>query len=386
MEKEITLPGKEAYDVYMVIRQNGLWSAPLKIKIDTKFTGRFVGGDFDAIYWSSDGGETWIAGRGPNGTMLTLGDKNQDGVEDYLRVQDMAYGNGILVAVLGTPGNGLLPTVRSTVVLYSDDGGETWNQASLPDNGAILNMVVYGAGKFVALPLLDSRYVYYSTNGKTWSRTLGMPSTMTNIRWKSLVFGNCMFVALPYCQENPNHYYINPDTYSMNITIIPYLAYSTNGTSWSAVSMPVTPATIGGTLAYADGGFLLNIEDEGYWSTDATNWQLQSTSKKPPSYLVSWKNIFARTIMSSGTTMQISKDKGISWEAATTPTNFGGYGAAYEKSSNGTEGRIILTWTSTYVWSDDSGVTWTQAESPPSLPLHGSTGPIIFRGFTYITP
>ncbi|MDR0689676.1 MAG: glycoside hydrolase, partial [Spirochaetaceae bacterium] len=188
-DKKITLPGEGTgvYDIYMVIRRNGRASAP--VKINTGFTGRFVGSTGkESIFWSDDGGETWIETKVSSGGAST-------------RVEGIAYdGKGTLVAVLGLTSSGSYPADQygGNKVLWSDDGGESWNQANLPRNAA-LQRVAYGNGKFVALPQGGRNYVYYSADGKNWSSST-LP--VSNVYWSDMVFGNGMFVAVPYYEDD----------------------------------------------------------------------------------------------------------------------------------------------------------------------------------------
>jgi hypothetical protein len=356
VDKELTLPAMEVYDVYLALRRNGKVSAPIKIHTESK--GRFVGGSNTSIGWSDDG-ETWIKGTG-----VSSGGA-------YTRVNDIAYGNGIWVAVLGSTGNGTLPSTRGNKALWSDDGGETWNQATLPRNVS-MDHVVYGGGKFVALPLLDGTYVYYSTNGKDWS-TAEMPKEMYNMRWDDIVFGNGLFVAVPNYRENPNYYYIDPEAYSMDVELVQKIAYSTNGTTWKTSAPPRDFGTYyGGKIAYGDGGFLLNYGSSSsrysYWSDGTIGGSgMTWTSLGSKSMSVGGGGLLrfsmGRFILIGSSKTYISTNKGADWNPITLPGNFSGVTSAYGETPNGT-GRLMITGANGRgIWSDDRGATWTAFSS-----------------------
>ncbi|MDR0689590.1 MAG: hypothetical protein LBG08_04905 [Spirochaetaceae bacterium] len=360
LDKEITLPGEDVYDVYVLICQGSDVSAP--VKINTEFKGRIVAKTntiVGSIFWSGDGGETWIRGTVPQ-------------VNAYTRVEDIAYGNGRFAAVLGTPGDGLLPASLGDKTLWSDDGGETWTAGTL-DTPSLLRHVAYGNGQFVALPLM-LKDAFVSSDGKTWTAK-PLPSGLQDIRWAGLVFGKNAgaaagtFVGIPNYAENPDYYYTsygaNDQNYLLH-TAVSKTIYSSNGSSFSTSSTVNMPITNYRKTAYGDGGFLM-VQEGGntYWSPDGTTWTKQAAfGRRIPHALVFG---YDRFLMGTEETnynygMYKSTDKGVTWKKVSSAPSTGYYNGIYIENY-GAKGRFLFgAWSSVY-WSDDLGDTWQSAKS-----------------------
>lgn len=166
--------------------------------------GRFVGfrtsSDNEIIY-SSNNGVTWTIASLPislgfravtygNGRFVAIGTTNSlysnDGITWVATTlpisgawQSVTYGGGRFVCVANT-GYGI----------YSDDGGETWTQFSLPSTGSDWRRVAYGNGVFVATIGISG--FGYSNNGIDW-QVLPMPSSGN---WWPIEFGGNKFAAL----------------------------------------------------------------------------------------------------------------------------------------------------------------------------------------------
>ncbi len=179
---------------------------------------------------------------------------------------------------------------QKTPVAYSTDG-IYWSYTSLPWNGIDWGgNVTYGDGKFI---VLDWAYWgAYSTDGASWQRTNNLPidthwreaiwgdkdglfvgvggdtdkaiysydgltwyptSLPTTSRWKSVTYGNGMFVAVAN--------YTNA-------------AYSYDGIKWHPTNMPSNKTWYSAT--FGDGVFVAIAEtnaNEIAYSTDGINWQ-----------------------------------------------------------------------------------------------------------------
>ena len=230
--------------------------------------GRFVaitGSDANskATIYSDDGGETWTAG-----SVLPY-------KADW---QEIAYGNGVFVAVSYSP----------TSVAYSTDG-ITWTASTLPSDNSWIS-VTYGNGVFVAIAN-DSNVAAYSTDGINWTSST-LPSSSG---WRKIAFGNNKFVAISssssgitysddgitwtavtYFPQSRNwaHIVYGGDKWVAfpGITSNSSAAYSSDGINWTMISLPVQDYWEG--LAYGDGKFVViaNNSSNALYSTDGITW------------------------------------------------------------------------------------------------------------------
>lgn len=80
----------------------------------------------------------------------------------------LAYGNGVWVGV----------SPSSDAAIWSDDGGQTWNETTMPKS-APWQDVIYGGGKFVACNTGgETVRVAFSEDGKNWEGCYGTGSTL----------------------------------------------------------------------------------------------------------------------------------------------------------------------------------------------------------------
>jgi hypothetical protein len=153
--------------------------------------------------------------------------------------RSVTYGGGKFVAV-----------GDSSTATYSTDG-ITWTETMLPMGPMYWTSVAFGDGKFVAIAY-GSGQSAHSTDGITWTQT-DMPS---NTLWNSVAYGNGSFVATSNYQiaYSTNGGASWNSTYSMagNSTSVTYgndkfvvvtrfsssAAYSTDGVTWTTMSLP----------------------------------------------------------------------------------------------------------------------------------------------------
>lgn len=144
----------------------------------------------------------------------------------------IAYGAGKFVAVDGS------------ACAYSTDG-INWT-ASTAGRGYA---VAYGAGKFVAVKS-STGFVYYSSDGVTWSTVNCMPSASAS--WGNIIYADGKFIALAGYSTMG--------------------AYSTDGLTWTAITLPVSAGWK--KVAYGNGKFVAVAEGSAnaLYSTDGINW------------------------------------------------------------------------------------------------------------------
>lgn len=191
----------------------------------------------DATTYSLDGGLTWqVGGLLPASTTWTK----------------IAYGNGRWVATNSTGAN----------TAYSTDGGVTWTAGgNLPMSGADIH-IAYGKGIWVAFKEGTTAAASSINGGVTWtSRTLPAGD------WKGIAYGNNRFVAIDGTPANDQ------------------VAYSLNGTTWTAVTgIPFGATDVQTGVAYGQGVFAVVSAISGagtnkiMTSEDAINWTQQNGS------------------------------------------------------------------------------------------------------------
>ena len=151
--------------------------------------------------------------------------------------------------------------------LYSSDGGETWDSATLPDNQQWVG-AAYGNGKYVTLAYNTSTAAYSSDGGATWN-SASLPSSA---KWCDVAYGDGKFIA------------INENGLGKG-------AVSTDGQNWSEITLPAQAL---GKIIYADGKFVIKAgtrfsgtsSNKVYFSSDGGVTWVESTL--PASSAYSW--------------------------------------------------------------------------------------------------
>jgi len=207
----------------------------------------------------------------------------------------MAYGGGKFVSIIGTN------------AFYSSDGID-WNAGTTNLQQIAWKDVEYGNGKFIAVG--PGQHIAYSLNGINWT-TFPNPSyvEVPYNNWESVAFGNNIWVAtartgalqtlkntVMYSLDNGTNWIaisaFPTDTPDMQTTVVyngtqfvivgtggtgqarPFVAKSSNGTSWSFKYITAPFFTQFSKLTYGNGVYVLH--DWGYsrglYSTDAETW------------------------------------------------------------------------------------------------------------------
>lgn len=211
----------------------------------------FIGVSGDGKYWNvyaSSGADVDVAYG--NDVFVSSGSSSirvsTDGISwrtansaPTVGVLHVAYGNGKFVIVRES----------STVGAYSTDG-ITWTTTTMPA-ASNWRSIAYGAGKFVVVANFASNY--YSTDGITWSLLSGLPSN----QWRKVTFGGGLFIA---CGASNSLY------------------TSTDGLTWTSRSSGVTGSSwataAGGPSMYLVGGSTTGTANQltTSFSTNGTTW------------------------------------------------------------------------------------------------------------------
>ena len=273
--------------------------------------GKLFAIDFDGSMYCSANGSDWQKAVLPSGVT---------------HIQDIVYGGGIFVGKIYF---GVWPINDASYyytrgMCYSTDG-ITWDRVTLPpeiDSYWSIRRIVYDGGKFVGIGLPKDRNrkidggLFYSTNGSTWQKattpsglfvdhpdmgfdiicnggifittTDNRPLYSTNgISWQiaTLPSGvNYIFSASFYY----DFFTYNPLNYSYNFKGVVYvgekffvgtngasLCYSTDGSTWSKVNLPIDIITERLRIFYANGKYVcsggLDMVVPCY-STDGITW------------------------------------------------------------------------------------------------------------------
>lgn len=138
-------------------------------------TGMFVVGGIDAILKFTIGGANWTS------------------VEGKGQPWNIAYGNGVFVAI-SQSGDVKETGAMSITTMLLDDGAWAHPTQFEP---RIKNHIIhaFGGGVFIAIANDETNCVLTSTNGSTWSTGAKAPLCGSQY-WRSLVYGNGLFVAI----------------------------------------------------------------------------------------------------------------------------------------------------------------------------------------------
>ena len=224
----------------------------------------------------------------------------------------IAYGNGMFVAVdtgLAAVVNGgsvMHKAITTKKVAYSSDG-KNWTEAELP-SATTNRRIAYGNGRFV---VISASKATYSADGATWSTEVNLPQSGRTATYQNIAYGAGKFVAVADSQKKPSSVNVG------GLEATQVAAYSENGETWTAVTLPKS----------------------GFWDA------------------IAYDDTNGRFVIAAGTVVLYSDD-GITWKAATSPIDVGAVIAG-----NGRFVAIPTSSSSAGAYSDD-GITWTETVLP----------------------
>lgn len=253
-----------------------------------------------------------------NNEFMIVGSKNWNCV---------AYGNGMFI-VGGVKG----------YVTTSTDEGKTWSTPKQLEGSDSWSNAIYANGSFMLLS--DRGYVATSTNGITWSVT--RPST--EMYWRSLAYGNGMYVAVGLDRG--------------------WIMTSPDGKTWTKKQVG---SVIWKDIAYGNGIFIA-INGDGYFvtSTDGITWTSQ---KQVPNIsrgydIITFGN--GKFVVAEGYrgNTQTTTD-GVTW---TTPNTNSGNNDWQDIAAG--NGKFILVGSSGYIATSTDGITWAPTQIKDELGIY----------------
>lgn len=243
--------------------------------------------------------------------------------------------------VLGGASNNVWMTARGTAAAISTDNGTTWTARTKNLGGSVL---AYGAGKWVsALYTGNTSCVEYSSDdGATW--TTGTMPAANN--WDSIIFADGRFFAVSYGTND--------------------CATSTNGTSWSSVTMPSQTNARRTSVTYSTGldMWITTSRDSSHFdsSPDGVTWTARTASSSADWYGSASNSSIFVAIVNNSTTYATSTN-GTSWTGRTFAVATGSVAG-----SEGMFGTMVVPTASasSTVYTSTNGTTWTARTMPSS--------------------
>lgn len=293
--------------------------------------------------------------------------------------RSMCYGNGIFVAISSKYSQG------KSYIFYSD-GEKNWSSVSeflegnwkgicysgklgrfvaVGDDGAVAYCDVKVTAKFVAF---NRQKTVYSNNGIDWYES----ETWTSGFWKSVCYGNEMFVAygiysadgvnwkrtmkIPtllgpsVCYGNGKFFAISQEDQNGKS----YVSYSDDGENWSSVS--VIPQGGWQSVCYGGGKFVAVGTKKAACSTDGTVWTEKTISDKY------WKSVCygKKTFVAVGKNTAAYSTDGETWTEVTgKPISDGNWQSVCYGN-----GQFVAVGDKKVAYSTD-GKTWTEVSKEP---------------------
>jgi hypothetical protein len=210
----------------------------------------------------------------------------------------LAFGNGTFITV---------NTSSTSCALFKPRAGLDWAAGGALPSAAAWNLIEFGNGTFVTVASGSTSSAYSTDNGTTWN-PVALPATGT---WTDLKYRNGKFILIGSGTR---------DIYT-----------STNGQSWSTVSLALPSTAAWASISWASMGGA-----NGTWVV----------------------------VPSTGTASAYSTDNGATWTSTTLPASanwlIGGGKAAWD----GRQMFIALTVLSTNAAFSFDGITWTPFTGP----------------------
>lgn len=243
-------------------------------------------------------------------------------------------------------GAGHLVVVGNGQPIYSSNDGTSWATGTRP-SGSYNSYcaVAYGAGRFVAIEQASNVAMWSADGGATWAAAT-LPQSAS---WKTIVWTGERFVA------SAGSYFS---------TVNSYVAYSTDGSSWTQVSAPESWSLLAESLIW-NGAFCLILSKAGnkvYKSTDGITWTVHTATHSPHMVTLAWNgSVFCG--LKYGTAVVATSSDGIAWTDHTLPSTLNWWSVAW----NGARFFALAgqSNTATYATSFD-GASWSSGTLPAS--------------------
>ena len=286
--------------------------------VDYDFEGIGQTGKFLALGSGTTGavsidGDSWIAE-----TLPSPGGGNWTGIA-----------NGLLDDGSSTfkPSGIVLVADGSSNIAYSSDA-DTWSTSTLPAgmNTGAENRITYGnivgsvSNRFVVISVADRDVAHSDNGGATWTITT---NALDSIGYDSIAYGAGKFVATRSGTTDA--------------------AYSTNGISWTTVTLPGTAATVNKVI-WGNGRFVMLGGTNGImYSFDGITW-LENALTLP---LTATERSIAygqgMFVITSDDTNEVQySENGVYWQAYTLATTIAGGYNAIAFGAPAREGRFVI--------------------------------------------
>ena len=199
-------------------------------------------------------------------------------------------------------GAGNLCVVSADAPIYSSNDGTSWTAGTRPSGTYITYLsVAYGSGRFVAVGDNSDSAIWSTDGGSTWTKAT-LPQAA---RWQTVVWTGTRFVA------SAGSYFS---------TVNSYVAYSTDGSSWTQVTEPEAWSLLAESLVW-NGSYCMILSKAGnkvYKSTDGITWTAHPATHSPDMVRLAWNgSIFCG--LKYGTAVAATSSDGISWTDQTLP-------------------------------------------------------------------
>jgi hypothetical protein len=211
--------------------------------------------------------------------MATVNSYSNDGITwtngGVLNTEYVTFGNGLFVAVGYASVSGV-----PTSFIYTSTNGINWTSRT-PSEAMWFQDIAYGNGLFVAVARSGTNRIMTSPDGITWtSRATAISPTFSGVAYGAGLWvavcdtspGGTTFTSYDGItwEEQPTAWSAFTITYAQGkFTTGTY--YSTDGFTWNSVTIPFTPVRI----AYGN-GYFIGVRSTGVnrieYSTNAINW------------------------------------------------------------------------------------------------------------------
>jgi len=308
--------------VYIICDDPG---APLIVQYDTtsdfnNFYGSYVLGNYYAKQLILTGSYIIMIPVGQPGKLYTY-KLNADFRVQWNPIDYSAYGYQITEGVL-----------IGSSVYFICDGNKILEYSNSTFTVLIQNSIFAMAGSTPFYP-----QSYSVTSGRTWT----VANTGIYSNWKSVAFGNGVFVTVGY--DNLGN---GTQAYSLN-----------NGQTWTAVISPLIASWI--SVAFGNGVFVMvGINSQAYSVDNGKTWTTVISPLSGSWYSVAYGNgVF---VMSGLDNQAYSLNNGQTWTAVISPLSGNWGSVAYGN------GVFVMAVQDNQAYSLDKGQTWTAVSSPLS--------------------
>ena len=343
---------------------------------------RFVAVGSDYAIYSTDG-INWT-----RSLTIPTGGTSQNGW------RDIAYGNGLYVAVSGSPGSATQGTGGQNLIsrVMTSPDGNTWTSRSSPDNASWYS-VAFGGGVFIASGIngIGSRTMS-STDAINW---VLRPSVNDTLFWRKICYGNNLFVGVASNGYGNRVMTLNPNagitasSITTDETTTQLMKFGQNGATlrgypsknYRWYSRSSSNDASWGSVCYGNGTFVavatfavgtskFMTSPDGYtWTsrsggTTANIWQTVCYGE------LSGNNIFV-AVSNTGTNRVItSTDNGVTWVpcvSSVETTSWQSVCFGYDTNGNGRFVAVSYDGSSGRVMTSPNGINWTLQTSATAI-------------------